>query len=371
MSPFDLDFDLSAPSIEELPAEHPGAFDDLDFLGSDSAAVLEPAAPHANARRTPFDDLLSEPPPRGGSALEDELDFDFAGPERLAAPAAHGPKPPSDLDLDMPPPRAVASSSGLDLDEDDLALPEPRARAVAPESPAKKRAGGTGFGELDLGDGDSGEELEFEGLAEEEGPDEASIGMPDLPEPETYRGSVPGGLPVSAQERVPHQPTPGKGPGLDWKVIALGCVLLLLVGGGAALHFTPFGLFGVYAIEEYLPQAGTAAEVQRSIQRAEERAASDTYIDARAALADLAAARRGAGLNRELLVRSLVHEALYDARFGGDAAGAARAARILARLEERAALVPQISLARAADELLRGVETTSLAAAAAASPEDP
>src|SRR5690606_17803572 len=107
-----------------------------------------------------------------------------------------------------------------------------------------------------------------------------------------------------------------KGP---W--IALG-VAVLLVLAGVGLGFTSYGYFGMYAIEEMLPAAGNPEEVTGFLRRAEEKASSDTYEDVRSSLTILAAARRDAGLNRRLLVRSLLHESLYQVRFGADPASA-------------------------------------------------
>ena len=63
----------------------------------------------------------------------------------------------------------------------------------------------------------------------------------------------------------------------------------------------------------------------------EGKAKTDTYADVRESLKMLAGARRETGLNRELLTRSLLHEALYQVRFGEDTASASRSAAIRRR----------------------------------------
>jgi tetratricopeptide (TPR) repeat protein len=66
------------------------------------------------------------------------------------------------------------------------------------------------------------------------------------------------------------------------------------------------------------------------------------------------------GLNRELLARSLMHEAFFQVRFGEDAESAARSAAILARIDERGGDAPGMSLARAAHALAGGDPAAAL-----------
>jgi hypothetical protein len=83
-------------------------------------------------------------------------------------------------------------------------------------------------------------------------------------------------------------------------------VLVVLLAAGAALHFTQYGMFGVYFFDRFMPGAGDPAQVASAIRQAEEKAQTDRWVDLRESLRMLGAARRGAGLNRELLARSLV-----------------------------------------------------------------
>ncbi|MDB4974255.1 MAG: O-GlcNAc transferase [Myxococcaceae bacterium] len=153
---------------------------------------------------------------------------------------------------------------------------------------------------------------------------------------------------------------------------AVPLILVGLVGGtGTALGlFTEHGWFGVYLMEQLLPAAGDPATVRAAIQQAEQKAKSDTYVDVRRSLVILSDARNEAGLNRELLARSLLHEALYQLRFGEDAASAQRSVAILTRVLERGSSVPGLALARAAD----AARSNDLAAAkqllSQVSPED-
>ncbi len=135
-------------------------------------------------------------------------------------------------------------------------------------------------------------------------------------------------------------------PGWVWAVTALA----LIGGGGAFLGLmTPHGYFGVYFVEQLLPAAGDPVKVASAIQQAEKQALSDTYVDVRKSLATLADARNEAGLNRLLLTRSLLHEALYQLRFGEDPQSAQRSVAILSRVMERGADAPGLMLGRAAD----------------------
>ena len=137
-------------------------------------------------------------------------------------------------------------------------------------------------------------------------------------------------------------------------VIRVAVLLVLSGAAGAALKFTEYGVFGIYFWERYLPEAGDAQLARTTIEKAEKIAGSDTYADAKRALKELGESRGSAGLNRELLARSLVHEALFVTRFGEDANSSARSAALAKRLEERSWKAPGVELARAADAARRG-----------------
>lgn len=142
-----------------------------------------------------------------------------------------------------------------------------------------------------------------------------------------------------------------KMPGWVFPVALIGTVSLTGVALGL---FTHHGYFGVYLMEQLLPAAGDPARVAEAIQQAERKSKSDTYGDVRKALTILSDARNEAGLNIPLLTRSLLHEALYQLRFGEDAQSAQRAAAILARLMERNDGSTELQVARAADAARRG-----------------
>ena len=136
-------------------------------------------------------------------------------------------------------------------------------------------------------------------------------------------------------------------------LVRVAILLVLLIGGGAALTFTDYGVFGIYYWERWLPAAGDARFASEAISKAEKLASTDRYVDVKRALKELGQARNKAGINRDLLTRSLAHEALYMVRFGDDPGSSSRAAAIWKRLEERAFKAPGIELARASDAARR------------------
>jgi tetratricopeptide (TPR) repeat protein len=136
--------------------------------------------------------------------------------------------------------------------------------------------------------------------------------------------------------------------------IKWGSLVVVMALAGLALGQTEYGMFGIYSLEQYLPSAADPAFASAAIKKAEKLASTDTYSDVRRSLKSLAEARHRAGLNRAVLAASLLHESLYLARFGRDSASSARAAAIVARLEERGGKAPGMALARAADTLQRG-----------------
>jgi predicted Zn finger-like uncharacterized protein len=229
----------------------------------------------------------------------------------------------------------------------DLPIPQPAGQGSVDfptargEFGVRQGAGGVQFGEINLG-AESSEAMEFADLPQEQvaaAHAEPEIGLAS-PSEKLFKRQT-----VIRPAEVPDA-KPGRG-----RTVLLGTVfvlLLVVVGGGVALGFTPYGYFGSYYLEQFLPEAGSEGETQQTIAAAEAEAASDTYGDVRASLSKLAAARRDQGLNRRLLARSLLHEALYQIRFGTDASSAAREGRIHARLEQRGFEAPGIDVARAA-----------------------
>jgi len=213
---------------------------------------------------------------------------------------------------------------------------------------------GGGFGELDFGLGSPGA-----------GPAPAPMPMP-MPIPQTGGGfdsrsvedELLGGGDDAIAAPIPKKKKrkmPSVGgisvPGWVWAVSAL----VLIGGGGAALGLlTPHGYFGVYFVEQLLPAAGDPVKVASAIEQAEKQALSDTFVDVRKSLATLSDARNEAGLSRILLPRSLMHEALYQLRFGEDPQSAQRSVAILSRVMERGSEAPGLTLARAADAARSG-----------------
>jgi tetratricopeptide (TPR) repeat protein len=130
--------------------------------------------------------------------------------------------------------------------------------------------------------------------------------------------------------------------------------VVTVLGFGFSLSFTPYGVFGRYFLERYMPDQGNASEIRKVIDKAETLAAVDTYPAVRQSLKLLGTARNKAGLNRELLARSLLHESLYQIRFGSDVHSESRANAIASRLEERKNQAPGIEIALAAYAIAKG-----------------
>ncbi len=158
-------------------------------------------------------------------------------------------------------------------------------------------------------------------------------------------------------------------PGYVWPIVVV-CVIGV-VGTGLGM-FTHHGYFGVYLLEQLLPAAGDPARVAAAIAQAEKMAKTDTFVDVRKSLVVLSDARNEAGLNHELLARSLLNEALYQLRFGDDAQSSQRSVAMLARVMERGPDAKGLNLARAADAARRGDLTQASALLAAEPPgQDP
>ncbi|HKP59340.1 MAG TPA: tetratricopeptide repeat protein, partial [Polyangiales bacterium] len=346
--------DLPAPlGVTDLPSPQRGGFGELDLpipkafapLGDEEASFgsLElPSGPPGRPDSSDFGDI-ELPPPRAAADLvppkartfqgvgvpgraEDETSF---GNLELGSPIP--PYPDDEMRLDD-----VRSDDLLKLKSDGNSMP---AMDLGSLPPALR--GGPPDGDVDAY-GEAGldatdESMEF-GIADAEG--EGFALPPEILR--RQRGEDVDATPVDKSKRALH--------------VLLGVALLLVVvgGAGAALGFTDYGFFGIYVLEQYLPEAGSPKFAREAIERAEKSAAPDTYKGVRSSLVVLGEARRNAGLNRELLTRSLLHESLYLVRFGADTGSSAHVAAIMRRLEERHGIAPGMALARAADAARRG-----------------
>jgi predicted Zn finger-like uncharacterized protein len=370
--------ELDLPAPRDLPALKKPAAAAAPKTGSFEVQPLTPAA------LKPGGLSLDLPPMRGGTKADLELgDFDraldglesrgggsfgalgldldlppakhsdttgsFAGLEPIALPAAGASNtnqsPLTTLELSSHELLMSSDSSSTHFDKHSLPALSSLAPLGAPRSESLSPlgdVGGEAFGELDLGVGR-----------------ESSVGLPiaipttqrrspsTLPKPEIEDAELLGDEPLKKKKK------PLGGGAVPGWAIPVGLVAALGLGGTALGMFTQHGWFGVYLLEQLLPAAGDPARVKEAIDQAERQAKTDAYVDARRALITLSDARNDAGLNRELLARSLLHEALYQLRFGEDAQSASRSAAILARVLERGSDVPGLTLARAADAARR------------------
>lgn len=324
------ELDLPAPKAKAVPEtrtvprdEFASGAVDLPAPKGDGFGELDLPAPRGLADLpTPKSDFgVDLPTPRGIS------DFPAAKPMDAELPVAKG-------SADLPAPKGAASSLAIG----DLDLPEPRALPQPGAGTATAQRGGPGgtaYGELDLGGG-SADDMEFADIPQGDG--SSATAAP--------REEVVARVPRQRPEPKPAAPV-RKGRAAIIAAVILG----VLLAAGAGLEFTPYGMFGIYFFDRFMPGAGDPARVAAVIREAEEVAKSDRWVDLRASLRTLSAARHDAGLNRELLARSLVHESLYGLRFDDDPRRATRASSIRHRLEERRAEGPTIALAFAADAL--------------------
>ena len=281
------------------------------------------------------------------------MDADFGGLE-LPVPQAPGG---GSLDLPLP-----APPSGF--------RPESNPAEADLELDVPEGVGGVQFGEIDLGGPEEG--MEFDGLPEERtsgGLDvDDELDEPELAlEPGEQVGYVDRPQTVRRPAAEGAKRKRGGGRVLAF-ILGFG---VLLGGAGVALGFTPYGYFGIFFVERFFPGAGDPTTVRAAIQEAEGEIAKDTYGEARQGLARLAGARTNAGLNREMLARSLLHENLFQLRYGSDSASATRASRILSRLEQRGFEAPRVGVARAADALRQGDLASAASFLAAADISDP
>ena len=366
-------------------------------------------------------DLGAVPAPKrkAAPAFDDEASFRDIGMDNLPAAKGAADLPTPKGHVDLPKPKAAVSDgsemSFADLQLDDelpvakgkADLPQPKRFDAATSGPGPMPSMGPASrlsddaipdfnvgqssprspGGLDVG------ALGLDGLsdnssnADDDGYGEVDIGAPaarSTAAPETMEFGLSSAdaeealsLPEDILRRQRGEDIQAEKPAGNRGLRALvGLAVVLAVGAavGAGLSMTNYGLFGMYYFERYLPAVGDPKAVKAAIERTEKTAASDTYEEVRRSLATLGRERQRAGINRELLTRSIAHEALYTLRFGPDAASAARTTAIMSRLEDRRFDAPAMDLAFAADYARRGElprAAPHLGKARAEAPKDP
>ena len=344
------ELDLPIPKAFSMSGEAEASFGDLEL----------PDGPGGRGR-PPSNDFgdIELPPPRAGADLVPPKAATFLGVGGFPQTRMEDETSFGNLELGSSiPPYSDDEMRLDDVQNDDLVRlkHDPNASMDLGSLPPALRGGdGDAYGEAGLEE-TADDSMEF-GIAEGEG---EGFALP----PEILRRQRGEDVtaPIDKGKRAVHV------------LIGVAVFLVVLGGAGAALGFTDYGFFGIYVLEQYLPEAANPKFAREAIERAEKAAADDTYKGVRRSLKDLGESRHQAGLNRELLTRSLLHEALYLVRFGADTSSSAHVAAILRRVEERHGIAPGMALARAADAARRGdyrEAESRLGEAFAQSPNDP
>ena len=331
------DFDLPG-AIADFGAdeEQPGSTS-LDDLFPGAGGTPPPASPEAHSGELPpivgdevADDLLM--PASEDLGLDLELD-DFRQPEGGGAGGT------ADLpDLGVP-----------DIQPDFL----PQAEADIPLR-GGPTADPSASPELDMALGEEADDLEFSDLPEAGAGATAGSIVDALAGPKEKKGRRRFRLPYWVERALP-----------------VFVILAILIAVGYSLKETKYGMFGRFWFERFLPSAGDDEHVAQVISHAEEIAVFDTYGGIREGTALLERLRRTSGLNRRLLARSLLHESMFQIRFGEDPESAGRADEIRATLESRGSEAPGIEAAFAADLLRRDQIGGAMAAVQRARVESP
>lgn len=400
------ELDLPMPREPDLPAPHEG-FGDIDLpapmglpapvspqLSSPKglAPTGSPSAPSTDAfgdLELPIPSATSREPdlpiPRapGGGSLD--LPTPAVAAADLPIPAGGGGgsldlPTPSAAGVDLPIPSgggggaldlptasgelpAVSMPGGGSLD-----LPIPSdipggLEADIPTDGGRGAPGGVQFGEIDLGAEEPSDEMEFADIPQER---DSLSARADASEPSLNLAEDNDRAKDEAKRR---REARGKAaqdkPKRSKAVFVLLGFVLVVVGVGFGLGYTDYGYFGLYALEQFLPEAGDDATVNTLVTNAEETAATDSYLDVRQSLRQLSEGRREMGLHRGLLARSVLHEALFQVRFGEDSASASRIAAILRRIDDRGGDAPGIGLARAAVQIVEGSPDLAMSSASA------
>ncbi|QQR90268.1 MAG: zinc-ribbon domain-containing protein [Myxococcales bacterium] len=313
------DFELQGTSGK------PDAFGTGDIFGQDSVPSDVSAL-----------DLMTDLTSDGHSDTEADAFAELFGEQSSPAPAADNSQhvaPDAEFD--------IGAEADLGFEQDDASAD-------------------LGFGEVDLGAPEVGDSMEFADIPQAAGGVEFDVAA-----------GVPGVIDDFGGDEIDDtDERPSKLKRFMPVIIASG-ILLMLLGLGAGLGFTPYGYFGMYAIERFYPAAGTPAEAKQIVSQAEALVVQDTFANSKKALQILAKGRDRFGLNRLLLSKSLFHESYHQIRFGENAASTTRMTGILQRLRDRQFDAPAASLGVAASDAHKGKLDESLSKLAEARVELP
>ena len=292
-------------------------------------------------------------------------------------------------DLDMPlggapsaaPPGRVDASYG-EAEEADLfgAAPanlgqgSPPRDYSAPEALVRQGGGGTAYGEVNLGDDDGGSaEMPIDAVGSPAGArrdEDMEFGA--IPQEDQPRGDAAGGpthvaMPVGRGAKPKILQPKRK---LDLRLY--GGIFLLVVGGAALALVPSVGPFGAYVVIDRLRASEYEQLVSGTVAHARTSMASDTYPGAKAAIADVEAARSSAKRVRALPAYAAFTAYTEELRFGSDPAIHARASVLLDELAEHPD-TPYLALARCARAAAEGqiARAKQLFDGLPASPSDP
>ena len=292
-------------------------------------------------------------------------------------------------DLDMPlggapsaPPPGRADASYGEAEEADLFGAPPNrdqtgpARAhSAPEALVRQGGGGTAYGEVNLGGDDDGGEAEVPidaagapaGARRDEDMEFGAIPQEDQPRADAAGGRAQVAMPVGRAAKPKILKPKRK---LDLRLY--GAIFLLVVGGAALALVPSVGPFGAYVVIDHLKAGEYEQLVSTTVSRARTAMASDTYPGAKAAIADVEAARSSAKRVRALPAYAAFTAYTEELRFGSDPAIHARASVLLDELVEHPD-TPYLALARCARAAAEGqiARAKQLEGGLPASPADP
>lgn len=387
--------DLPAPRGDDLPIPQRGAdlpapkhglggFGELDLpmpgasLPSPATSLPSPVAgsnlpnPVAGtnlpARRAdPFADFGSPSAPPPHADFDAPLDFPPA-PTFGSAPPAFGSAPPPAAGDDFfaksappPPQQPDRRAGGTAFGEMDLGGGDAfgaRPQSAPPPKPSTPAPAALGWGERDLGGGDD-DDMEFGAIPQERGDAAPASRPPSAPASGHPASSAPRALAPPARRVVDTPDTPAK-KGRGLKIAAVAAILVLV--GGGALTVTPYGAFGHLIVYDAIKAKDWAAQYAATTKASQAFFAKDTADAAASALAKIQAEHQASPRATAIAAYGAYAGYYRQLRFGRDPAVQARAktllANIPAELNGNGYDLARAAQAAASDQLARGLSQT-------------
>ncbi|MBN2342178.1 MAG: zinc-ribbon domain-containing protein [Deltaproteobacteria bacterium] len=349
----------------DLPPARDSSFDDSDDAMDPFGGTPLPSPADAAAKTLMGAGSFAQTPPNDPLG-DDDFDIpspaDIAGIPPSASPAGHT--------IPMNRPDAADEFGNIDLQTSNMPSAHPSTSATRTSG-----VGSTDFGQIDFGGGQSEDSGEFDAFPVQEEDDDDNdartggsvsdtIDLADAPIRAEITEASFGGLPGDSPANDEKATTAGKKIAGSFegrrryerqsrksKIIIM--LLLLIIGaGGGALHFTPYGVFGVNYLITLLPSATADEVVAGAFTSAMNAVDKDTYKSLNTAIDELNSPLKELPQNDDIRLIGVYLHSWHQLRFGISSEHEKAALKLLGNINLDQSESKYASIVKAARNLL-------------------